>query len=161
MLNNDLGLLMEPFRSKVVKFLEFINTPDFCNQLGVSRFVVTETKRDLVVQLAYASRLMARYASTEYRVMSLDFVRAAYRIAGLVPPVNDDECLKPVTWTMKSKHLTGNAVDIWPSKDGEDIWWAPFTWEGWKKLADIAVRLEIKPGYYYFKDAPHFEEIDH
>ena len=62
--------LKEPFRSKATTFLDALNADPRLKDLGVVRFLIVETLRDIDTQLAYASRLMAKYAATEYRIHS-------------------------------------------------------------------------------------------
>jgi len=151
--------LQEPFRTKAAAFYSALNDDSHLTQLGIARFLIVETKRDIDVHLAYASRLMAKYAATEYRIMALDFVKAMYKRAGLYA-IGDREALTPNTWTMKSKHLEGLAIDIAPSKDGVNFWWAPPSWPGWEIMAEIAIAHKIEPGSRWKgrRDCPHFEE---
>ncbi len=137
--------LQEPFRTKAAVFYTALNTETCLKRLGIARFLIVETKRDIDVHLAYASRLMAKYAAIEYRIMAIDFVKAMYKRAGLYA-IGDREALTPNTWTMKSKHLEGLAIDIAPSKDGVNFWWAPPSWPGWEIMAEIAVAHKIEPG---------------
>lgn len=151
--------LQEPFRTKAAVFYTALNTETCLKRLGIARFLIVETKRDIDVHLAYASRLMAKYAAIEYRIMAIDFVKAMYKRAGLYA-IGDREALIPNTWTMKSKHLEGLAIDIVPSKDGVNFWWAPPSWPGWEIMAEIAVAHKIEPGSRWKgrRDCPHFEE---
>jgi hypothetical protein len=102
---------------------------------------------------------MAKYAATEYYIMAIDFVKTMYRRAGLYA-IGDKEALTPITWIMKSKHLEGLAIDVAPSLDGKNFWWAPPAWPGWEIMAEIAVRHRIEPGSRWKgrHDCPHFEE---
>lgn len=66
-----------------------------------------------------------------------------------------------VSWTLKSRHLTGHAVDLWPMIGGKVTW----AWPVYYKLAPIvkeAARLEKVPivwggDWKRNKDGPHFE----
>lgn len=158
-MSRSLADLKEPFRSKAVLFLDALNADPQLKDLGVACFLIVETLRDIDVQLAYASRLMAKYAATEYRIMAVDFVKAMYRRAGLYA-IGEKEALTPNTWTLKSRHLDGYALDVAPSLDGKNYWWAPPTWPGWEIMAEIAVKHGIEPGSRWKgrKDCPHFEE---
>lgn len=56
----------------------------------------------------------------------------------------------------KSAHQSGNAWDIVLVNDDGTLNWSDMV--AYKKLADIAVKLGIKAGYYFsFVDAVHFE----
>jgi len=158
-MSRSLADLREPFRTKAASFLADLEADSRLKALGVVRFIILETLRDIDVQLAYASRLMAKYAASEYRIMAVEFVQAMYRRARLYE-IGEKEALTPNTWTMKSKHLEGFALDIAPSLDGKTVWWAPHTWEGWEIMAEIAVKNRIEPGSRWKgrKDCPHFEE---
>jgi len=56
----------------------------------------------------------------------------------------------------KSNHQSGKAWDAVPLKDGKIDWNDDKTF---KKMADIAVSLGLRAGYYFksLKDSPHFE----
>lgn len=151
--------LREPFRTKASAFLEDLNADPRLKALGVVRFLTVETLRDTDVQLAYASRLMAMYAASEYHIMAVQFVQMMYRRAKLYE-IGEKEALTPNTWTLKSKHLEGLAIDVAPSLDGKTFWWAPPSWPGWDIMAEIAVKHGIEPGSRWKgrKDCPHFEE---
>ena len=144
---------------KVTDFLDALTTDPSQKDLGVVSFLIVETLRDIDVQLAYDSRLMAKYAATEHRIMAVDFVKAMYRRAGLYA-TGEKEALIPNTWTLKSKHLEGYALNLAPSLDGKNYWWAPPSWPGWEIMAEIAVKRSIEPGSRWKgrKDCPHFEE---
>ena len=158
-MSRDIADLKEPFRGKVVDFLDALHCDPRFKVLGVSRFLIVETLRDIDVHLAYASRLMAKYAASEYPIMAVDFVKTMYRRAGLYA-IGDTEALTPNTWTMKSRHLEGLAIDIAPSLDGKTFWWAPPSWKGWDIMGEIAVRYGLEPGSRWKgrRDCPHFEE---
>lgn len=158
-MSRSLTDLREPFRTKASAFLEDLNADPRLKALGVLRFLTVETLRDTDVQLAYASRLMAMYAATEYRIMAVQFVQMMYRRAKLYE-IGEKEALTPNTWTLKSKHLEGLAIDVVPSHDGKDFWWAPPAWPGWDIMAEIAAKHGIEPGSRWKgrKDCPHFEE---
>ena len=158
-MSRSLADLREPFRTKAAAFLEALNSDSRLKSLFVNRFLIVETIRDLDTQLAYGSRLMAKYAASEYRIMAVEFVQLMYRRAGLYA-IGEKEALTPNTWTLKSKHLEGLAIDVAPSRDGKNFWWAPPSWPGWEIMAEIAVRHGIEPGSRWKgrKDCPHFEE---
>ena len=126
-------------------FLDALTTDPSQKDLGVVSFLIVETLRDIDVQLAYDSRLMAKYAATEYRIMAVDFVKAMYRRAGLYA-IGEKEALIPNTWTLKSKHLEGYALDLAPPLDEKNYWWDPPSWPGWEIMAEISVKRSIEPG---------------
>lgn len=67
---------------------------------------------------------------------------------------------KGASWTLKSRHLTGHAVDLAPYIDGEVRWdWPPFYLiaAAMKQAAiDISVPIEWG-GDWRKKDGPHFQ----
>lgn len=67
---------------------------------------------------------------------------------------------KGASWTLKSRHLTGHAVDLAPLIDGEVRWdWPPFYLiaDAMKKAAvDVGVPIEWG-GDWRKKDGPHFQ----
>ncbi|NLX15021.1 MAG: M15 family metallopeptidase [Phycisphaerales bacterium] len=152
--------LAEPFRSKARAFISDLkaNTSNF-KCMGSDGFIVLETLRSQDTQIAYFSRLLASHVPAKYRRQAVKFVKALYRRAGLYE-IADSEAIKPVSWTMESRHLEGEAMDIWPTKMGK-IWWAPKTWEGWARMAEIAARHGIEAGYTWSgdeQDPAHFQE---
>lgn len=67
---------------------------------------------------------------------------------------------KGASWTLKSRHLTGHAVDLAPLIDGEVRWdWPPFYLiaAAMKQAAiDVSVPIEWG-GDWRKKDGPHFQ----
>jgi peptidoglycan L-alanyl-D-glutamate endopeptidase CwlK len=58
-------------------------------------------------------------------------------------------------YKQKSKHQERIAWDAVPLKNGKADWSND---ESYRKMADIAIKLGIKPGYYWkLVDKPHFE----
>lgn len=152
--------LAEPFRTKAKAFFEAISEDPRLKELGAAGFIVLETRRRPEVQAAYFSRLLASTAPAKYRKQAVLFVQALYKAAGLYE-IRASDAIKPVTWTMQSRHLDGKALDIWPSKDGKNLWWAPAEWEGWTRLAEIAKEHGIEAGFTWAeeeRDPPHFQE---
>jgi hypothetical protein len=152
--------LAEPFRTKAKAFYEAVSQDPRLKDLGAAGFIVLETRRKIETQAAYFARLLASCAPAKYRKQAVLFVQAVYKMAGLyeIPAI---EALKPVTWTMQSRHLEDLALDIWPSKDGKRIWWAPPSWAGWARMAEIAKDHGIEAGYTWAgdeQDPPHFQE---
>jgi hypothetical protein len=111
---------------------------------GVPYFI-SEGGRSLLTQCLYA--LQGRLGEGKNAVPFESLIEAC-RQAGIRPP---DKNI--ITWTLQSNHLSGNAVDIVPLKDGKPDWNnhddrivaamknAGFIWGGdWEKV-----------------DKPHFE----
>jgi hypothetical protein len=109
--------------------------------------IVLETRRDLCVQMAYASRGR----------MPPEWVRRYFAAAGLWTPT-DAECGRASTWTLQSKHLEGLAFDAAPSRDGKSAdWTAPA--EVWERMAMIAEEHGLAAGRRWKnQDSPHFEK---
>ena len=68
---------------------------------------------------------------------------------------------KGATRTLKSKHLTGDAVDIAPIVDGKVSWdwkYYPLIEKAMKMAAhDLGVSIEWGGDWKSFKDGPHFQ----
>lgn len=68
---------------------------------------------------------------------------------------------KGASTTLKSRHLTGHAVDVAPFIDGEIRWdWPPFYLiaDAMKKAAaELSIPLEWGGDWRRFKDGPHFQ----
>lgn len=138
MLHRDIELLKEPFKQIVKAMLARLD------QLGI-KYYINETLRDPEVQRAYFAQGRAALAD----------VNELRKKAGLWP-LTEAENDKKVTWTLKSKHLEGLAIDICPSKNGYAWWAAPD--EEWKEIADISRECGLDAGYFWEqKDAPHHQ----
>ena len=138
MLHRDIELLQPEFKDKVKVLLARLD------QLGI-KYYINETLRDLNVQIAYYSQGRN----------TLDKTNTLRKAAGLWP-LTEKENKNKVTWTMKSKHIDGLAIDICPKKDDSPWWSAPD--EKWKEIADVAKSLGFDPGYYWKqKDCPHIQ----
>ena len=152
-MSNKLEDLEPVFRDKATKALELMRSDEKLRALGVVSIIIVETRRTLATQMAYYSR--GRMGKPEY-------VRAMYEAAGLYQPT-DKECDTPNTWTLKSKHIDGLAVDLCPSKDGKACWWdAPDA--VWQRMAQIAEDCGVAAGYRWAppkQDKPHFEAKAH
>lgn len=147
---NRLDGLSPKFRSRVDAALARMRADDDLRAAGVSGILVIEGLRQLPVQMAYFSKGR----------MEPDNVRAMYAAAGLYSP-GDDEAKRPVTWTLKSRHLDGKAVDLAPSRDGKSPWWdaPPAVWE---RMGLIGQAFGLSWGGTWpdrKKDSPHFEEV--
>lgn len=112
---------------------------------GVETIAISETKRELAVQMAYYSRSR----------MGVEDVKAMYRAAGLYEP-SEEECKTANTWTLNSRHLSGNAVDFVPVKDGKYWWNAPE--KVWERMGVIGESNGLTwGGRWKNRDCPHFE----
>lgn len=138
-------------REKVEKMLHFLDAEKIS-------YKIIETLRTNKVQQAY-------YAQGRNPLYTVNALR---KEAGLW--VIDEETNKRIiTWTLKSKHLEGRAIDIVPIKDGK-IPWNINTQE----IANLYLRIGAvgesvglewggrwKPvdKFGVGKDAPHFETV--
>lgn len=112
---------------------------------GVTGVYISETKRELSTQMAYYSRSR----------MSVSDVKKMYAAAGLYH-IGDDEAKRPNTWTLNSRHLSGNAIDLVPEIDGVISWSAPQ--KIWSRMGKIGKQCGLKwGGDWEEKDLPHFE----
>lgn len=113
---------------------------------GVETVAISETRRDLAVQMAYYSRGR----------MEVKDVRMMYAVAGLYDP-SDMECRTINTNTLRSKHINGLAIDLVPVKDNKYWWNAPK--EVWERMGEIGEKFGLKWGGRWkdFQDCPHFE----
>ena len=126
---------------------------------GVVKILPRETIRELSTQMAYYSRALYNMAGQPANkvLVFIEYVRSMFAAAGLWVP-SEKECVTPSTLTLKSKHLTGNAIDIAPSKDGKTAWWgAPK--EVWQRMGEIGKAAGCKWGgdFKGLNDSPHFE----
>lgn len=114
--------------------------------MGVETVAISETKRELAVQMAYFSRGR----------MEPKYVKLMYAAAGLYEPT-DVECRTINTQTLRSKHIDGKAIDFVPVKNGKYWWTAPV--EVWERMGVIGEENGLKWGGRWkdFKDTPHFE----
>lgn len=95
-----------------------------CREEGIP-LVITETRRDLSIQMAYYAR--GRCA--------INIVRIFFERCGLWA-ITDTEAATTSTQTLYSKHINGLAADIAPVKDGRPWWDAPR--ELWLRMFAIA-----------------------
>lgn len=111
-MSKDLQDLDGIFRVKATKAFTALNLSEELHALGVQSVAISETKRDLTVQMAYYSR---------GRMKDSADVKAMYKAAGLYTP-SETECKTPNTWTLSSRHIIGQAIDFVPVKNG-NLWW--------------------------------------
>lgn len=83
-------------------------------------------------------------------------------VEGLRTPKRQRELVaKGASQTLKSRHLTGHAVDLAPLIDGEVRWdWPPFYLIADamdKAAAELQVPIEWGGRWRKFKDGPHFQ----
>ena len=113
--------------------------------LGVEKVAVSEARRELTTQMAYYSRSR----------MKIEDVKKMYKAAGLYD-ISDKEAQIANTWTLASNHLSGNAIDFVPMKNGKQ-WWAAPT-EVWKRMGEIGKACGFEwGGDWEEQDFPHFE----
>ena len=149
---NKLDGLSPKFRGRVEAALERMGTDSELKALGVQKIIVVEGLRPLATQMAYYSR--GRMKTADVQAMF-----AAARLWKL----SDTEAQTPVTWTLKSRHLDGLAVDLAPSKDGKTIWWAPADSPAWARMGLIGQSYGLEWGGTWpqkQKDCPHFQARD-
>ena len=148
-MSRELNDLIPKFREQVLPALEYMRADKELKALGVAAVLIMETRRDLITQIAYYCRGSG---------MSPEKVRAVWQAAGLWK-LTDKETQTPTTWTLKSKHLEGKAIDICPSRDGKAAWWdAPDA--VWKRMSIIGQSYGMESGYTWAppkQDRPHFE----
>jgi len=145
MIHNDLSLLIPALETKVRDALLEMRDDPALSALGVTGIGVSETLREVAVQMAYYSRGR----------MHRPDVQAMYKAAGLYA-IRDGDTQKTITWTLDSKHLHGEAVDLVPQRSGE-VWWnAPL--EVWTRMGEIGMDHGLVwGGTWKNKDCPHFE----
>lgn len=137
--------LCGPMQEIVRKAIDEMNKDTELNYLGVDYIAISETARSLPVQMAYFARGR----------MSICDVRAMYEAAGLYC-LTDAECKQIVTWTLKSKHLSGKAIDLVPVIKGKTCWNPPE--RVWQAMGEIGKKHGLKwGGDWKEKDYPHFE----
>ena len=120
------------------------------------KYKVLETRRSPSVQEAYYAQGRENYA----RVCVLR------DLAGL-PKIGEDEAKRIITWTKKSRHIDGMAIDIVPVKDGKIPWVVndAETAELWFRIGRIGEFYGLEWGgrwspFNAFKlgaDLPHFQ----
>ena len=141
MLHRDIELLDPVFKDKIKIFLSKLD------EKGILYYIF-ETKRDTEVQTAY-------YAQGR---KPLEETNALRKKAGLYL-LSEADNKKKITWTMKSKHIEGKAIDIVPRAVGPipKPWWgAPDVY--YKNIAEVAKECDLNAGYFWEeKDAPHVE----
>jgi peptidoglycan LD-endopeptidase CwlK len=145
MIIRDIELLNASIKDKAIKAISEMNADSKLKQLGASGVVVIETIRQLVTQMAYYARGR----------MDTDDVRSMFYAAKLWE-LSDMEAKQKVTWTLKSKHIDGQAIDIAPIRNGRVWWGAPDA--VWQRMGEIGKLNGLAwGGDWKNKDTPHFE----
>jgi hypothetical protein len=143
----DIRLLVPALENRAYEIIEELKVNKELKALGASGVIVTETLRELSVQMAYYSR---------GRMPNATDVQAMYKAAGLWS-IPTSQCGSMITWTLDSMHLQGRAIDIAPSKNGSP-WWPPADWPGWEVIGKAGENRGLRwGGRWKQKDCPHFE----
>lgn len=144
--------LLEPAtREKVEKMLHFMDGEKIA-------YKVIETLRTPAVQKAY-------YAQGRESLYTTNALR---KEAGLYV-IDEATNKRIITWTLKSKHIDGKAIDIVPVQDGR-IPWNILTKEIaalYLRIGEIGESVGLEWGgrwkpldkFGIGKDAPHFETV--
>ena len=141
----DIDAQTSQIKDKAKKTIADMNADETLKKLGAQGVVVIETIRQLVTQMAYFARGR----------MDTDDVRSIFYAAGLWE-LSDMEAKQKVTWTLKSKHIDGLAIDIAPIRNGRVWWGAPP--EVWERMGEIGEANSLRwGGRWTQKDTPNFE----
>lgn len=147
---NDIKLLCKSTREKAENFIHSLDA----NKI---KYRILETVRTDAVQRAYFAQGREPLA----------VVNIKRRSAGL-GEITESENKNKITWTLKSKHLEGRALDVVPVIDGKIPWVINS-----KEIADAYMRIGLIgeaaglswggrwtpiDKFGIGKDAPHFEE---
>ena len=144
-MSNKLEDLKPEIKEKAKQAIELMQKDLRLKNLGVIGIGISETKRELSVQMAYYSRSR----------MQPDDVVKMYKAAGLYTP-SLTECKTANTWTLDSKHIQGLAIDLVPIKAGAFWWSAPK--DIWMIMGEIGKSCGLKwGGDWKNTDCPHFE----
>ena len=133
---------------KAIKFVTM------CSEAG-QPVILTETLREEITVLIYI--LQGRFNSDDIKMnprlpQELNRLRKKYKLWELTPA----EFNKKISWTLESNHMTGNAFDFVPIKDGKAWWNAPDP--VWEQLGKIGESLGLTwGGRWPSPDKPHLE----
>lgn len=137
--------LQLPLQKKARDAYDAMLCDEKLKEMGVEKIAISETKRDLAVQMAYFARGR----------MAVDDVKAMYKAAGLYD-ISTEEAKTYNTWTLESKHLLGLAIDLVPVKNGKYWWNAPK--EVWERMGEIGEAHGLSwGGRWKCQDCPHFQ----
>jgi len=165
MLHTDIERLVPEMQPMVRQALAEMNADERLTNLGATSVVISETLRELSVQMAYYSRGMYAALTRDHpeietawvKLVLAEQAKAMYKAAGLYT-LSSVEALQPITWTLQSNHATGRAVDLVPTIKGVAWWRAP------QKVWDIMGEIGEKHGLLWGgrwpgrqKDSPHYE----
>lgn len=99
-----------------------------------------------------AFELIARCVEEKIDVRIIETGRTAERQAELIE--------QGVSWTLRSKHVTGNAIDIAPTAVLSLKGWAP-AHPHWIRIGEIGERLGLRwGGRWRIPDKAHFELVE-
>jgi peptidoglycan L-alanyl-D-glutamate endopeptidase CwlK len=132
--------------AKFKKLYDDMKNDKLLKEMGVTGIYISETRRELAVQMAYYSRSR----------MSVADVKRMYAAAGLYK-ISDEEAKTANTQTLSSRHIQGKAMDLVPEIDGIVAWNAAE--KVWNRMGDIAKADGVEWGGSWdsFKDKPHFQ----
>lgn len=148
MLHKELDLLKPRLADMARRAIVIMKSNEKLKELGVTDIAISETFRDVSTQMAYYSR---------GRMPNVNDVQEMYRAAGLWK-ITAEDARKPITWTMNSKHLTGDAIDLVPMR-GSVTWWAAPK-EVWERMGEIGESVGMAwGGRWKNADTPHFEMV--
>ena len=104
-----------------------------------------------------AMALLARCVEAGIPVVIVDTLRT--------PEEQAANLAKGVSWTLKSKHLTGDAIDLCPYSQFDAHGPDKLLWQVedpvWATLAEIGRSLGLRCGYDWAqKDAGHYEYVE-
>ena len=135
----DVELLVPEFKEKVKLLLSNLEEKNI-------KYFINETIRSEVVQDAYFSQ--GRFPLEETNKKRL--------LAGLWK-ITEKENSYAITWTKKSLHIVGKAIDIYPAMENGLPWFnAPDNL--FERIARVAKELSLECGYYWQKpDMPHIQ----
>lgn len=148
MLIKSLDKLTPRMKNLATMAIDEMKNDQKLKDFGVVDIIINESFRELSTQLVYWMR---------GRMNNFDDIRAAYKKAFGWHPTTE-ECAKKITWTLDSKHMEGNAIDLVPSRGRGDHWWtAPK--EVWERMGEIGINCGLKWGgdWKGRADVPHFE----
>jgi peptidoglycan L-alanyl-D-glutamate endopeptidase CwlK len=145
-IHTDIKMLVPALQNRATDALKEMRADVLLRDMGVSSITVVETLRDLCTQMAYYSR---------GRMLGSQDVKAMYKAAGLWN-ITDEDADKVITWTLQSKHIKGEAIDIAPMRGGR-IWWAAPE-SVWTRMGEIGEKYGLNwGGRWKTPDCPHYE----
>lgn len=134
----DIDALDPRMRDKVILLLDLLEEKKI-------EYAIIETRRSEDVQKAYFAQGRETLAE----------VNKKRKNAGLWE-ITEAQNRKKITWTLKSKHLDGLAIDIGLRKGDAILWSAPFS--EWEKIGELGELVGLKwGGRWETRDCPHFQ----